>query len=296
MAVIEIADIKVADDSARKYCGALENGDILFFPRLRPSLSDDDLDWLLTAKGDGTSIHKNISYRPTADVVRGFSAKADKERLQMIMRAYSAWAVEFLGKFLSPYDNKWALDYASFRPLEEKGRDLPVRKSNELLHVDAFPTRPTWGGRILRFFSNINPAADRVWMVGERFPDLARKHADAAGLARVVGSGFARAIRNLPGRVGLPLPVRSAYDEFMLGFHHYMKENGGYQDTCERTQISFPPGSSWAVYTDGVPHAALSGRYALEQTFIVPHEALVEPHTSPLDILEKIAGKSLTVT
>ncbi len=293
MAVIEITDTKAPNDSAQGYCGALESGDILFFPGLLPSLSTDDLDWLLTARADGSSVHKNISYRPAGDVVRGFSSKADRDRLQKIMRTYSAWAVEFLGEFLSPYDKKWSLDYASFRPLEEKGRDLPLRKSNELLHVDAFPTRPTLGGRILRFFSNINPTTERVWIVGERFDELAGEHARAAGVSRVAAAGLARSLKNLPGRVGLPLPVRSAYDEFMLGFHHYMKENADYQDTCERTQIRFPPGSSWAVYTDGVPHAALSGRYALEQTFIIPHKALVEPAVSPLNILEKIAGRRL---
>jgi len=31
------------------------------------------------------------------------------------------------------------------------------------------------------------------------------------------------------------------------------------------------------VFTDSVPHAALSGQYALEQTFIIPVKAMVEP-------------------
>jgi len=62
------------------------------------------------------------------------------------------------------------LDFASFRPLEEQGRDLSLHKRNDLLHVDAFPSRPTHGGRILRVFANINPSVGRVWNVGEPFP------------------------------------------------------------------------------------------------------------------------------
>jgi hypothetical protein len=47
------------------------------------------------------------------------------------------------------------------------------------------------------------------------------------------------------------------------------------------------------VYTDTVPHAVLAGQYALEQTFLVRPEALVTPETSPLKVLEGIAGTTL---
>jgi hypothetical protein len=42
------------------------------------------------------------------------------------------------------------------------------------------------------------------------------------------------------------------------------------------------------VYTDGVPHAVLSGRYALEQTFIVPREAFVTREVAPVHVLEQM--------
>jgi hypothetical protein len=208
------------------------------------------------------------------------------------MSAYSARATEFLGGFLSPYAGKWSLDYASFRPIEEAGRELPLHKRNELLHVDAFPSRPTWGGRILRFFSNINPEHSRIWEVGEDFNNLARQHATRAGLegiAKRSGTAVDRvlngSIRAL-GRAGLPLPDRSAYDKFMLRFHDYLKENESYQATSPKTRLEFPPNSSWIVYTDCVPHSVLSGQFALEQTYIVPFEALAAPESSPLRILE----------
>ena len=40
----------------------------------------------------------------------------------------------------------------SYRPVEEATRKLRLKARNDLLHVDAFPTRPTNGWRILRCF------------------------------------------------------------------------------------------------------------------------------------------------
>src|SRR5689334_24226328 len=98
------------------------------------------------------------------------------------MRRYSVEVTQFTKNLLSPYAEKLKLDFASFRPLEEEGRDLPLKKRNDLLHVDAFPTRPTRGGRILRVFTNINPAEPRRWLTGEPFHTIAPRFADQAGL------------------------------------------------------------------------------------------------------------------
>lgn len=52
--------------------------------------------------------------------------------------------------------------------------------------------------------------------------------------------------------------------------------------------------STWIAFTDGVPHAALSGQYAIEQTYMVPLDALVAPDAAPVRVLEKLCGKNLT--
>ena len=70
---------------------------------------------------------------------------------------------------------------------------------------------------------------------------------------------------------------RSAYDLFMLRFHDFLKESADYQEKWERFTVEFPPFSTWMVFTDSVPHAALSGQFALEQTFIIQLKAMVEP-------------------
>jgi hypothetical protein len=58
-------------------------------------------------------------------------------------------------------------------------------------------------------------------------------------------------------------------------------------------RIEFPPGSTWICFTDSVPHAVLSGQYALEQTFIINLRGLVSPERAPIRVLEKMAGKPL---
>jgi hypothetical protein len=78
----------------------------------------------------------------------------------------------------------------------------------------------------------------------------------------------------------------------MLRLHNMLKENTEIQNG-ERERIEFPPRSTWLVFTDGVPHAALSGQFALEQTFIVPTGALMAPQLSPIRVLEEIYGRKL---
>jgi hypothetical protein len=222
----------------------------------------------------------------------------DIERLHAIMRHFSEEVTGLLSKVLKPYAAHWSLDYASFRPEEESSRNLSLHKRNDLLHVDAFPSRPTRGNRILRCFTNINPTRSRNWLTTERFPALAQKFAKDAGLEEIAKSGDAGGsfFNTLKKAVGLKVVERSAYDKFMLRFHDFLKENSDFQDNCEKIHIAFPPMATWMCYTDSVPHAVLSGQYALEQTFIIPVRALIQPEKSPIRVLEKLAGRPLAAS
>jgi len=281
---------------SREYCAQLEAGVILYFPAPPFDLPQRDVEFLLALKPADSRLHKNISYRPESDLLRGFSDDASKPRVHEIMRHYAAQVRGFVDAFLAPYAGRLQMDYASFRPLEEEGRDLSLHKRNDLLHVDAFPSRPTRGARILRVFTNVNPAKDRVWVVAERFPELASRFAGAAGLPKYANAtGAWSQLKRGMSRVGLPVPDRAPYDEFMLHFHDWLKENAEFQQAKEgKEQIAFPPMATWLVFTDGVPHSALSGQFAMEQTFIVPVEALVAPEVSPIRVLEKLAGKAMS--
>jgi hypothetical protein len=300
MAVVSVAGVAPTPEQARAWCAQLEAGDILFFPQTPVPLTADDTSFLLGQQQSDSSLHKNIAYKPNVDKLSGFDAKtaspAAVERLHAIMRRYSQSVVAFLTGFLAPYHANWHLDYASFRPQEEQGRDLPLRRRNDLLHTDAFPTRPTHGARILRFFNNIHPERTRDWVVSDPFAATVRQfapaqiapHPDTAlsrmgkGAARVIGLGAA-----------IPSLKRSPYDEFMMRFHNFLKENPRWQAECPKYPYQFPAGSSWMVYTDTVPHAVLAGQYALEQTFLVRPEAMVQPEVSPLKVLEEIAHAPL---
>ena len=290
----------VSETQAQAWCAQLEAGEILYFPQTPVPISQDDLAFLLGLQQSDSSLHKNIAYKPNIDKLSGVDTKtadaAAVSRLQGIMRQYSKSVVAFLTRFLSPYQAKWQLDYASFRPQEEEGRDLSLRKRNDLLHTDAFPTRPTHGARILRFFNNIHPTRTRDWVVGDPFATLVKQFAPAE-IAPSPDNALSRAAKGLGRSMGLgaaiPSIKRSPYDDFMMRFHNFLKENARFQAECAKYPWQFPAGSSWMVYTDTVPHAVLAGQYALEQTLLVAPEALVNPETSPLKVLQGIAGTAL---
>jgi 3-deoxy-D-manno-oct-2-ulosonic acid (Kdo) hydroxylase len=278
-------------------CQELESGNILYFPQAPFSLSEDDLKFLLASKQTGAAYHKNIAYRPAADRITGLDKSAGKhaERLRGIMQAYSQHAERFLAALLPPYAGKWKLDFASYRPLEERGRPARLRARNDLPHVDAFPTRPTNGDRILRLFSNINPQQNRVWITAPNFAAIAPQFVRKIGLPRASRANLlTRAFRGFAQVLRFPGAARSPYDEFMHRCHNAMKEDAAFQESCPKQRWEFPPHSTWIVFTDCVSHAVLEGQYALEQTFIISQEAMVRPEKSPLRILEGLAGRKLT--
>src|ERR1700674_25152 len=232
---------------ARAYCELAERGQILFFRELPFNLPVEDQQFLREQEWTELRLHKNVSYRPSEDILRGVSGNAETvARLHTIMRNYSAQLIQFVGNFLSPYNGKWNLDFASFRPLEEENRDLPVHKRNDLLHVDAFPSRPTRGGRILRVFTNLNPKTPRVWQTTEGFPILAQKFAVDAGLRQIAedDSMLRRTVQDWGARLGFRGMGRTPYDMFMLRFHDYLKENTVFQEGCPMIRLEFPTLSS----------------------------------------------------
>jgi hypothetical protein len=262
----------------------LETGNVLVLPDAPLTLSAEERELIQGIRQSGGH-HKNISYKPPQDKVSGLdkTAAATRERLHAILRRYSESAVAGAARLLPRYGRRWSLDYASLRAIEEAGRDLPLKKRNDLLHTDAFPTRPTRGGLILRIFWNLHPSRPRVWWTSDPFESQATRYAAVAGLGRIARRGrFARALRR-----------RSAYDEFMLAFHDYLKTNTEFQSNCPKYRLEFQPGAAWMAFTDVVPHSVESGQYAMEQTLIVPRDALAAPERAPIAILEKLAGRSL---
>ncbi|HEY6065903.1 MAG TPA: Kdo hydroxylase family protein [Thermoanaerobaculia bacterium] len=284
------ASVAAGDELAAEF----ESGSILFFPE--PPFEIPSRDLLNRLDPGEARFHKNIAYRPSSGRLTGVSGipRPDRGPLHSALAKYSDGAITFLSRLFPRYARAWRIDYTSFRPFEEEGRALSPKARNDLVHVDSFPSRPTRGDRILRFFTNVHREKPRVWITGGTFDRLAERYAVSSGILAAVTSmpppGVAA--RTLAA-LGLRKGVRSRYDEFMLRFHDYLKENAEVQAAARKEPFSFPPGSFWIVYTDTVSHGVLSGQSALEQTVIVSRDSLAVPEKAPISILERLAGRPL---
>jgi hypothetical protein len=258
----------------------------------REGLIEIDRPFELTAEDSGCLAlggigrAKNISLSPDGEAVRGVDP-ASFDKAGVLMRRYAAWAEALVLKLAPGYAGALERGRTSLRTRAVSGEGLSPRKDDRRLHVDAFASQPTGGQRILRVFSNINPAGEaRLWRIGEPFEDYAR-------------NWIGRLRRPMPGeawtlhRLGITKGRRTPYDALMLGLHDASKLDADYQRDAPRRDVAFPAGSSWIVFTDSTVHAAIAGRHALEQTFYLPVEAMAEPAVSPLRTLERIAHRRL---
>ena len=262
---------------------ALEQGHILYLPNLPFALTPEEQAYLRPdCVKPGT---KSIKFSPSRHAVWGMAKNADASVLMAMMERYAYAAHGLIVSLLPAYEQFLTVGNTSFRPVEAEGRVQSKRHDDRLLHVDAFPSRPMRGQRILRVFSNIGDRV-RIWKVGEPFADAAARF--LPGIRPPV-PGSAALLKLLK----LTKETRTPYDHYMLKLHDRMKFDDDYQRDVRQTFIPFPPGSTWIVYTDQVSHAALSGQHALEQTFTLPPLAQVKPETSPLAVLEEMKGMPL---
>jgi hypothetical protein len=265
---------------------ALEHGKILFFPNLGFELAEDRRSLLSPALADGRA--KNISLDPATGYLRGTRA-TDRERLHLhaVMEDFAAATTRLLCDLFPSYAATLERARTSYRPVEIAGRPYSTLKDDTLLHVDAFPSTPTRGRRILRFFSNIDPSGKaRIWRVGEPFQDFAQKLLPSLG-PPVWGVAW------LLAAVGATRGRRSAYDQLMLRLHNRAKRDFFYQQGALQVEIAFPARTSWLCYTDQVLHAALAGQYALEQTFYLDVASMADPACSPVHQLERMTERQL---
>jgi hypothetical protein len=153
--------------------------------------------------------------------------------------------------------------------------------------VDAFPSRPNHGERILRVFTNVNDRGSaRVWRVGEPFASAARRFLPS--IARPL-PGSAKLLHALR----ITKKARSEYDHIMLQLHDRMKADLSYQHNAPQQEVHFQPGTTWVCFSDQVLHAAMSGQFMFEQTLHLPIAAQYHPELSPLRTLEKLEGRPL---
>ena len=272
-------------DTRARASDALEGGDVLVLPDLPFLLTETERGYLRPdAVKEGT---KTIKFDPASGRVWGTADKGGEDVLGAMLRRYSEQARALVLALFPGYEKALVLGNTSFRPVEAQGRVQSTRHDDTLLHVDAFPSRPSNGQRIMRVYTNVNPGdKPRVWRVGEPFEAVARRFLPRIA-APLPGSA---ALMNL---VGLTKARRSAADHYMLKLHDTMKFDEIYQRDCPKRTVAFAPGTTWMVFTDQVSHAAISGQHAIEQTFTLDVAGMNDPSLSPLRVLERLKGKSL---
>ena len=266
---------------------SLEHGKVLYFPDLLFEVSEEWGALFDTLLADRRT--KNISYTPGSGTVKGtLATERERLHLQVMIATFSATVTRFVSELLPSYARRIERGRASYRPVEIAGREYSRLKDDRLLHIDAFPSTPTRGRRILRFFSNIEPSGKpRIWQVGEPFEQLATGFLPAVGRPNAPIAWLLAAVGATRGR-------RSAYDQLMLRLHNAAKRDAAFQKSAPREEIAFPAGSSWLCFTDQVVHAAIGGQHALEQTFYLDVDAMTEPARSPLKTLERMTGRKLS--
>jgi 3-deoxy-D-manno-oct-2-ulosonic acid (Kdo) hydroxylase len=264
---------------------SLEGGAIVFLPALafQPLPAEAAL---FTPAILGTA--KNANFDPASVRLGGTSANGvEAAKLREMIARFSAAAAALVDRILPRYRGRVMRGRASFRPAEIAGRKSSWRKDDTRLHVDSFPATPTGGRRILRVFANVNPdGRARGWRVGDDFDAVARRFGERLRLP-LPGSGHLLAL------LRVTRSPRTAYDALMLQLHDRMKEDETFQRESPQHAIDFPAGSTWLAFTDQVSHAAMSGQYQLEQTFLLPIDAMAQPDRSPLKILERVKGREL---
>jgi hypothetical protein len=264
---------------------ALESGKVLYFPKLPFTIANSESGLLTDALSNGKA--KNISRDPDGKIQGETASPEEGVRLSAMMGRFAQQARSLVLDLFPGYAGTIEQARTSYRPVEIAGRSYSPRNDDKRLHVDAFPSRPQRGRRILRVFSNIHPiGGTRVWHVGEPFEDVAKRYASKARQPLPLEPWLFDLLGITRGR-------RSEYDYLMLGLHDGAKLDSRYQAESPQIEFAFSAGTSWMCFTDQTMHAALAGQFALEQTFHLPVEALGHPERSPLKVLERMTGRSL---
>jgi hypothetical protein len=278
--------VSVGPQAAETALVSLERGDVIFLPHLRLTVSNGERE-LFTPAILGHA--KNASFDPQSNSLKRTTLVGEPAvRLIGLMRRFSDASASLVAGLFPQYASRLVRARASFRPVEIAGRASSWRKDDTRLHVDSFPATPSGGRRILRVFSNVNPdGRARVWRIGDEFDAVAARFGPRLRVPMPGGGRLLALLR-------ITKSPRTPYDALMLQLHDRMKEDAVFQQSSPQTRVDFPAGSTWLAFTDQVSHAAMSGQFQLEQTFLLPVEAMREPDRSPLRVLERIKQRRLT--
>ena len=284
--IVEIDFIDWAEAHSRpEWTAAVEAGKVLYFPRLGFAVQPEEQALLR----EDTLAPKSRNVSLGADgVLKGAAGSAqDQQALAAMVGRFRQQALQLVDDLLPEYKGQLRVAPTSFRPKQVETRAQSVRADDQRMHVDGFPSRPSYGERLLRVFTNLNPhGVPRVWRVGEDFETIARRFLPQAKPYRLWQAKLLNAVHATKS-------LRSEYDHLMLQLHDLMKFDEGYQKNGTQVKMPFPPGCLWVCFSDQATHAVMSGQYMMEQTLYLPPGREVDPQSSPLAILTRLMGRPL---
>ncbi|MDB5730914.1 MAG: putative Kdo-hydroxylase, partial [Variovorax sp.] len=224
LVTLDLADWDAATSNPA-WIAALEAGKVLYFPRLAFELLAHERRFLDPALLAPDVRNISLDVKPGGE--RRLKGVAGDEAVQQAVTAmigrFRGQAEQLIHSLLPHYTAALRMAPTSFRPVQVETRAQSWRADDKRLHIDAFPSRPNYGERILRVFTNVNPeGAPRVWRVGEPFEDMARRFLPRVKPYARWQAQWLRALR-------VTKSFRSEYDHLMLQLHDGMKSDLDYQ-------------------------------------------------------------------
>lgn len=216
-----------------------------------------------------------------ADGLRGAKVA---EPLAGLLADFSQHVVAWLAQALPHAAGHFRPERVSFRPTEEATRRHRLRARNDLLHIDTFAGRPSWGQRILRVGVNLDPVDPRVWTTSDSLRGLLARYGASASAS--AGRWWDRFRSGLQNAFRSHLKPRSA-DAFLVRFNDFLAHHEGFQERGPRRLWRFPPVSAWIAFTDACSHAELRGQNLLEHTFLIAPGGLLLPNESPVNLVDE---------
>jgi hypothetical protein len=285
--IVEI-DMAAVGHGNPAWIAALEAGKVLYFPNFgQHGFAPQKEEQALFREDVRDPKVRNISLAPDGALKGVVGDEATQALMAGMIGRFRAQAESLLGNLVPRYTEHLRRGAVSFRPSVVENRVQSWRADDRRLHVDAFPSRPNRGERLLRVFTNVNlEGAPRVWRVGEPFEDVAKRF-----LPRV--KKYVPWQASVLNALGVTKSLRSEYDHLMLQLHDSMKSDLDYQKNAPQETFGFPPGCAWVCFSDQASHSVMSGQYMLEHTLQLSPMQQYDKESSPLAILTRMQGHAL---
>jgi len=286
----QIVEIDMADvgHGNPAWIAALEAGKVLYFPNFGERGFAPQKEELALFREDIRDPKiRNISLSTAGDLKGVVGDDGTRALMAGMIGRFRAEAEGLLANLVPRYGEHLRRGATSFRPSVVQNRVQSWRADDRRMHVDAFPSRPNYGERLLRVFTNVNLEGEpRVWRVGEPFEDVARRFLPkvkpySAWQAKVLNA------------LHVTKSLRSEYDHIMLQLHDAMKSDLDYQKNAPQVTFNFPPGCAWVCFSDQTSHAVMAGQYMMEHTLQLSPMHQYDKDASPLAILTRMQGHAL---